>query len=213
MPDYKYRFLGTGTTNSQGIATLNKDPDDQTINGYTGVGAGKVDIIASDNEDPTDTEAMLSEPKIITDCRAYDHALSGEGNHNDNMWNNVTNFTRGDSYTEIASTGSGYGRTVTLNDNECLEIDIKMSPARNTNYLMILRDGSTTLSILTQNNCGLVNDKWQHFKISVIDERATIVNETEEITYTVEVQGIDTFELRVMADTSTYFRELQIYPI
>jgi len=213
MPTYKYRLLGTGTTNSQGIATLNKDPDDQTIDGYTGVGAGKVDIIASDNEDPTDTEAMISEPKIITDCRAYDHALSGEGNHNDTMWSSVTNFTRGDSYTEIASTGSGYGRTVTLNDNECLEIDIKMTPPRTDNYLMILKSANSTLHIITRATSGLINDKWQHFKISIVDEIATITNETEEITYTAEVTDIAKFELRVMADTSTYFRELQIYPI
>ena len=41
-----YRYLGYGVTDSNGVAHLKKNAKDQDIDGYTGVGAGEIDIIA-----------------------------------------------------------------------------------------------------------------------------------------------------------------------
>ena len=40
------RLIGTGITNAQGIAIMDKDAQGETITGYTGVGAGKLQIVA-----------------------------------------------------------------------------------------------------------------------------------------------------------------------
>ena len=59
------RYLGYGITNNQGIATLDHDPDGGTIDGYTGVGAGKVDIIATSG-------SLQSEIYELLDCLFYE---------------------------------------------------------------------------------------------------------------------------------------------
>lgn len=59
------RLIGTGITNSQGIAIMNKDSQGQTITGYTGTGAGKIQIIAESGE-------LTSTTHTLTDCYFYD---------------------------------------------------------------------------------------------------------------------------------------------
>ena len=53
------RLIGTGITNNQGIAIMNKDPQGNTITGYTGVGAGKLDIIAVSGDLQSETYELI----------------------------------------------------------------------------------------------------------------------------------------------------------
>lgn len=59
------RLIGTGITNNQGIAIMNTDPQGNPITGYTGTGAGKIQIIAESGQ-------LTSEQYTITDCTFYD---------------------------------------------------------------------------------------------------------------------------------------------
>ena len=79
------RYLGSATTNAQGVATLT----------YTGVGAGKVDIVA-------ESEGLLSSAYTITDCLRLDRGVSGTGNYTD-LFNNMGYFTRESDGTTVAS--------------------------------------------------------------------------------------------------------------
>ena len=127
MPNYKYRLIGTGTTNAQGIATLSKDPNDTTITGYTGAGAGKLQIIATNTNTPFTDDTIYSEVKEILDCWKYDEAKSGEGKHDDSVWVSTTGFTRDTDETYIAPT-SDSARYINIQDNICIELDLKIDP-------------------------------------------------------------------------------------
>ena len=71
-----YRYLGYGVTNSNGIAKLDHDSEGNPIaHSYTGVGAGKVDLVAS-LDDSIDEGSILSETYSIIDALYYDDATS-----------------------------------------------------------------------------------------------------------------------------------------
>ena len=215
MATYKYRFLGTGTTNAQGIATLTTDPNNETINGYTGVGAGKIDIIASDTSDPTTSGAIVSEVKQILDCISYDKGKSGTGNHNDSIWSNSTNFTRGDEYTTMASTGTAYSTSVPIQDNVCIELDFKTIVEATSSHVFNIRNSvSTNLVTLTKARLGLTDGAWQHYKITISEGTVSWINETTGTSNSVtDITGMVKFTVRVPPSNDAYFKELKIYPI
>ena len=62
-------LLGSATTNNLGVATLN----------YTGVGIGKLDVIAVTT---IDGETVSSEKIDFCDCLFYDGAVNGNKNDN-----------------------------------------------------------------------------------------------------------------------------------
>ena len=215
MPTYKYRFLGTGITNSQGIANLSKDPNNQTINGYTGVGAGKIDIVACDMSDPTTSGAMISEAKEIIDCINYDQGTTNT--HNDAMWSSTSNMTRGTSTTgtQIAKQGTSYSVSTPISNNNCIDIEIKMNPSSTTSHIMNIRDSdNNNLYSITKGNSGLTNNEWNHYIITIIDGTVTVYNETTETTLTGTITGTPgLFALRILTEDDTYFRQCKIYPI
>ena len=83
------RLIGTGTTDSNGVATCN----------YAGKGNGLIDVVAKCRE-------VESNQIEVTDCTFYDKGLSGDGNHNTNWTNYNSNFTvtYSDGYTTLTPT-------------------------------------------------------------------------------------------------------------
>lgn len=72
----QYRYLGYGYTNSQGVATLNFDPSGEPLShSYTGVGAGKVDVVAMSG-------GLQSDPYVIWDTLWFDNGVNGDYNEN-----------------------------------------------------------------------------------------------------------------------------------
>lgn len=53
------RLIGTGTTNAQGIAIMDHDAQGNPITGYTGVGAGKLQIVAESGTLQSETYELL----------------------------------------------------------------------------------------------------------------------------------------------------------
>jgi len=87
------RLIGTGVTNSQGIATMNKDPSGTTITGYTGTGAGKLQIIAVSGNIQS-TEYELIDAKLLQTGKTtgwYNTTLTLEGNRLVWVYNSSTN--------------------------------------------------------------------------------------------------------------------------
>lgn len=71
----KYRYLGHGFTDSNGIATLDYDKygNQLTNSGYVGTGAGELDFIAKLHDDST----VQSETYEVIDGNFYDTCITG----------------------------------------------------------------------------------------------------------------------------------------
>ena len=74
----KYRFLGKGYTDENGVAHMTEDADGQSVSGYTGTGRGLTDVVAStDDKDNIKESSLQSIPYSITDCKFYDIGTTG----------------------------------------------------------------------------------------------------------------------------------------
>ena len=83
-----YRYLGYGITDENGIAKLDHDAQGNAIeHSYTGVGAGKIDIVAS-LDDEIDEGSLVSETYEILDCLFLDSGAYATKNTN---WFSSTN--------------------------------------------------------------------------------------------------------------------------
>ena len=83
-----YRYLGYGTTDSNGVAKLDHDANGDPIqHSYTGVGAGELDLIAS-TDDPSHigSGSLQSEIYEITDAIFYDVGIGSSAN---NKWDTL----------------------------------------------------------------------------------------------------------------------------
>lgn len=89
--------LGTAVTDSNGIARL--------VDGYTGTGAGEVDVSA---EVTISGSTVQSEPYEVLDCTFIDYGTSS----NHQTWRNesATNYSRNDTATTITSSTSFFPR-------------------------------------------------------------------------------------------------------
>lgn len=77
-----YRYLGYGTTNSQGVAKLDHDANGYEIShSYTGTGVGKVDVVASLDSSIT-SSSVVSNTYEVLDATFYDTA----SNHITKWW-------------------------------------------------------------------------------------------------------------------------------
>lgn len=101
-----YRYIGYGVTDSNGVAHLDHDPQGNPINGYTGTGAGEVDVIAS-TDNPISSGSIVSEIYEVIDCTFYDEGLQAEGHHNDNWTNYGATVVRSDAETTVTQSTVG----------------------------------------------------------------------------------------------------------
>ena len=129
-----YRYIGYGVTNSNGVAHLDHDPQGNSINGYTGTGAGEVDVVAS-LDNPVVEGSIVSEIYDVCDAVWYDKGILDDPQTNDN-WGDYSSFatlTRTLTHSILKETGStnviariyNNGRTYKFNGNYCLELDKK----------------------------------------------------------------------------------------
>lgn len=99
------RLIGYGNTNSSGVATITNAPDGSSISGYTGVGAGKIDIVAELHDD----SSVQSEPYQVLDCIYIDNCKSDDHAN----WNNTNGFTWADGKCTITVSSSSFPRVAT----------------------------------------------------------------------------------------------------
>ncbi len=102
-----YVFLGSGTTDSNGVAKLDHDANGDPIShSYTGVGAGEIDVVAS-LDNPIASGSVVSQPYNVWDTNFGDGGVTGNTNggfyytqdqtvvsrQTDNTGTTVTNLT------------------------------------------------------------------------------------------------------------------------
>ena len=137
-----YRYLGYGTTDSNGVALLDHDANGDTIShSYTGTGAGKIDVVAS-TDHPISSGSLQSERYDILDCLYYDKALDGTGNHNDLWYSSGVTLTR-------TSTGT----TVVGNNTDNSMLLLYYGNANNC--IPSTSDFCIEFDLISENNCGM----------------------------------------------------------
>lgn len=142
-----YRHLGYGITNSQGVATLEYAPDGTSLShSYTGVGAGKVDIVAMSG-------SLQSETYELLDCLQYDQATTG---NKDTHWATPSNCTVSDptstGTTVSASTQGSTGRyisSISLTTDFLVELQVLFNGKTSR---LGFRDGISDVIITSQNH-------------------------------------------------------------
>ena len=105
-----YRYLGDGVTNSNGVAHLDHDPQGNPINGYTGTGAGEVDVIAS-TDNPVSSGSIVSETYSIWDTLFFDNCTDDSKSSMWGVYKNTVStpvFDNTGALIERTSTGNGF---------------------------------------------------------------------------------------------------------
>ena len=96
-------LIGRGTTNAQGIATMTEDAEGNPVDGYTGVGAGLVDLAAECTIDGT----LLQETYEVLDCLFMDY--KSDGTKNTDWYKNANaNVTYSDGETSVYATSNAW---------------------------------------------------------------------------------------------------------
>lgn len=99
MPTYRYRCIGKGTTDAQGIAHITHDCEGNQLatTGYTGVGAGMMDFVASTTAPTSMSESSFqSSVHEVIDALYYDRCNT----------DTTSNYTIGTGASLTTDTGS-----------------------------------------------------------------------------------------------------------
>ena len=134
------RLIGTGVTNSQGIAIMNKDANGNTISGYTGVGAGKLQIVA-------ESGTLQSETYEILDCIFLDRGTSNTSSNYTKIncsltLNNgamvITRTADGECYIEFEPTGTVLSEYL----GKTIRVDCDVEADQNVQIMVFQQVGS-----------------------------------------------------------------------
>ena len=220
-----YKYLGYGTTNSDGVAHLDHDADGKRIdNSYTGVGAGEIDVVAS-LDNPVSSGSIVSVPCSVLDTLFYDDGVTGNV---PSAWNPNSSCTMtrhsSDGYTSVTSPSGSGGRT-TLNI---------IIPVNNTIFVDVYQvDGGTQnfIGYAYSSNSDYLNGfglghivgsvgTWYSLKIEFTTTNLKVTNLTNDRTVTRDFNSSYSptdsilFALGSVGDTTELrYKNLKVYPI
>lgn len=207
------RLIGYGYTNSSGVAILEYDANGTQLDptGYTGVGAGVVDIKAKLHDD----SSLVSEIYSVLDCIFKDMGTSSDYS----TWTS-TDFTndklsRNDEYTTLTPTDNWDTHNQTISDsNLCIEFDINITYTNAHYFIRFMGNGSNVQS-LNETQLGLVSGEWSHVKFVRNGNQLNIIVDNVEKTPQPLSASLDTF--RFMLDntncTDMKYKNFKIYPV
>ena len=197
------RYLGYGYTNAQGVAKLEYDPSGNALShSYTGVGAGKVDIVA-------ESGTLQSETYSITDALYYDKAIQSE--YNNTPYSSTSYLTRNENNTKI----DGNGTRVRFGSNQALTgsgytIKFHNYNSDSTSYI-ILQTGSNQ-NAKTFSTCGITGDN--DVTITLTDTQMVVEcgTSTKTISLSNSISGAWDFRFGTASGGSEiYYSDLMIY--
>ena len=204
------RFIGEATTDENGLAVLE--------DGYTGTGAGLVDIIA---QTTIDESTVVSQPSTVIDALFKDMGTSTDyGN-----WSNWTGYepkiTR-DTYckVEVDTANSKtlarmYKQFDASSNNVCIEFDVKIVASSSSEIFGTLRNNSgNVLGNLDSNRFGGTTGTWHHLKIVVTSTNAKVYLDNSSSAYTYSQSGITRLYIDFDTDiTELDYKNFVIYPV
>ena len=203
------RLIGTATTDNNGVAVLS--------NGYTGTGAGEIDVVAKTE---IDDRIFQSEPYTVWDTIAYDDGTntnwSGGANLTKTSDNGVVTLKTSNAN---SSTGKIYLTNDLTGDFEAL-IEAKLNQAYTNSYAVTIGYmNGTSLS-----NMLLTTTDWTYFKLKRVNGVYTGYYSTDntnwtELTFTSDNAGTGTVKFFIMIYNATgteygmNYKNLKIYSI
>lgn len=220
----KYRYLGKGITDSNGIAHMTEDAEGQTVTGYTGTGRGLTDIIASTDDSTAISDSSIqSETYEVMDCIFYDDGTIA--NHND-VWtkDSLVILTRYDEYTqfkvETGNNGNFYLRN--LSPNTVIDFDFKQVEGNVGNgFFNIFADGNISiqwfsLSHILGNDSSYLNT-WVKLRVELGETSATLSlrdDPSKTITRNYSQEELPSFLRFALNQTrEEHIKNLRYYPI
>lgn len=221
----KYRYLGKGVTDSNGIAHMTEDAEGQTVTGYTGTGRGLTDIIASTDDSTAISDSSIqSEIYEVLDCKWYDFGTDSTNN----IWLNSSTMTvnYGTDCATLTETTSGTtGVLVTdsnhvIQPNDVFEFDF-MQVDGSTAYSPIYirnRTNGASLSNFSLYNIGRpVLNTWIHLKCQIIDTTLYIYVDDNPTPVERPMSNTDTgyrLYLNTPTDITTLkYKNFKVYPV
>ena len=118
----RYRCIGYGTTDGNGVATLERDLSDNSISGYTGQGVGEVDFVASaESPNEINSSSDVSHTYEVIDGTFYDRATNETGAKN-TYWKNNNAFN-------VELTANGTHLSETTNGSEYMPSNVPNATA------------------------------------------------------------------------------------
>lgn len=199
----KYRYLGKGYTDENGIAHMTEDADGQAVTGYTGTGRGKTDIIAStDDKEHISDSSLLSETFVTYDCIVVEDELTANKTFNKSL------------------------------NNQDLYIEFTVHPTADSGIArLLIRESSTSYlyigDLYANANCGVQwnnNGNTSYFYGKAIpfdvDTKVTMTRRGTNITLTVGESTYNITNMPIQLNTfETVFisynaiKDLKVYPI
>ena len=205
-----YRYLGSATTNANGVAELN----------FTGTGRGELDIVASTSNPPSGS-SLVSETYSLWDTFTYDGGTTGTAN---DIWDiSKCTLNRGTEYSEITETEEyGFIRTKQANaiPKDCImEFDfMNVDGAVSSNVFGIYTDSLVYVTIINLGYLGNLSvGAWHHIKVKIENNRMTVTNTTNSTVYTkdltISTSKILFLFLTTGDTTKTRFKNFKAYPV
>ena len=206
------RYIGSATTNSNGVATLS--------GGYTGTGAGEVDIVAKVE---VDGSSIVSNSYEVWDTYQYDNG--NDSTHN--IWDTPyqCTLTYGSEYAEISeSTEYGFIKSATAFPKNCaIELDYyNVDGVNASNIFQLQTSANAYITVISMQYLGLSNSTWYHLKLTVEDGVLKVYKDNASTpVYTYPSSGsmsIATDNLKFLlmttgATTKVRFKNFKVYSI
>ena len=212
----KYRYLGYGTTDSNGIAKLDHDDTGSSIaHSYTGTGAGEIDVVASLDEEIVEG-SIVSEIYEVWDYIKHDINNTLAVTDYNVLYPSDTLSIVDDhkEFTTIQSSGRRCYLPFNAPSDFRIELEVKFTNMGNIGVW-----NSTDNGKYKQNEN---NTDWLYYRINKISNSVTIQKSTDGDNWVgVTVSNYGTFdfsasEYRLLLTTisgTVYFRNIKIYPV
>ena len=130
--------------------------------------------------------------------------------HNDSIWNNISNITRGNEYTSIGGITSIVNRFISVSGDINIELDLMSDASINSQILQISKDSmSGTFVNFSLSHLGMSTNEWKHLKITIKDSKLSI----DGIGTVYDLGDYNRFHLRASANDNTCFKNLRVYVV
>lgn len=203
------RYLGYGYTNAQGVAKLEYDAEgNELTHSYTGIGAGKIDIVA-------ESGGLQSETYEIMDAIVLDRATSSDYT---NLFTSMTGITRNatdsTAYLDRSSSSSASNKqTASYALNGGLGVQITLTSIDHIYMFRVsleTNDGTVIRSISAENlTVGTVRFECKPNNTKIYMDDTLVLDEDENNTSSL------TFQIRTAGSTTDIFnfKNLMIFPV
>ena len=203
-------LIGKGTTNAQGIATMTEDASGQSVSGYTGVGAGEIDIVA-------ECGTVVSEPSTVLDCVEYDTGIDGT----------ATDIYETRDANSLLTRTSEYSKLTEQNTNDALlrlnltapitvEFDYKRVDGLATDSLINLYDSNSYKTFFSLEGIRGSVGQWYNLRLTIEENTATLTNledatKTKTNTYSGTPNNVRWYTSNTCSEIQ--IRNVKVYPL